>query len=228
MRLIILAAGRGSRLGSMTNKAPKILKLYRGKSLLEWHLLHIREAGFLSEINVVGGFKSEELSNFPINLIVNNNWAQANIGSSLIAADHLLSEGETLVIYGDIYYEPDLISQVIKSPTPTVVSVENWLQIWSRRMLNPLEDLESFRVNDKDELMEIGRRVSSTSEIQGQFAGIFSIDSKTWCLMKQVENASQMDCTSLIQRLIDLGCKFRTIQYGGMWREFDLPIDFLD
>lgn len=205
-----------------------MLQVYRGRSLLEWHLTHIQEAVLFPEIYVVGGFMYQKLDGFPINLIVNNYWERDNIGSSLLAADHILSQGESLIVYGDIFYESDLIAQIIKSPTPTVASVQNWLSAWSERMLNPLDDLESFRINEENELLEIGQRVSSISEIQGQFSGVFSLNAKTWALMKRLQDISEMDCTSLIQKLLNLGCRFRTISYSGVWREFDLPLDFID
>jgi len=223
-----LAAGRGSRLGSLTESTPKVLQVYRGRSLLEWHLTHIREAVLFPEIYIVGGFMYQKLDGFPINVIVNNYWERKNIGSSLLAADQILSQGETLVVYGDIFYESDLIAQIIKSPTPTIASVENWLNIWSERMSNPLDDLESFRINEENELLEIGQRVSNISEIQGQFSGVFSLNAKIWALIKQVQDVSEMDCTSLIQELLNLGCKLNTISYSGIWREFDLPTDFID
>jgi MurNAc alpha-1-phosphate uridylyltransferase len=45
MKAMILAAGRGERMRPLTDTTPKSLIRVRGKSLLEWHLENIRNAG---------------------------------------------------------------------------------------------------------------------------------------------------------------------------------------
>ena len=55
MRAIILAAGRGSRMKTLTEKIPKCLVHLREKPLIEWQLAAIREAG-ITEIAVVTGY----------------------------------------------------------------------------------------------------------------------------------------------------------------------------
>ena len=62
MKAIILAAGRGSRMKSLTDEQPKCLIELRGKTLLEWQLGALREAG-IAEIGIVTGYKRELLSN---------------------------------------------------------------------------------------------------------------------------------------------------------------------
>lgn len=226
MNIIILAAGRGSRLAKLTEEIPKVLNSFNGKTLLDWHLLNIWKSGFTSKINLVGGYMANKLSSFPINLIVNQSWDKFNIGSSLLAADYIISSGKTLIIYGDIFYEPGLISQLMNFPRPAVVSVENWHKIWLDRMDNPLIDLQSFKYNDREELVEIGLPVTSFAEIQGQFAGAFSLDKRTWEVMKTIPRIEQLDSTSLINSMVDLGYSFSVLKYHGIWREFDLPLDF--
>ena len=45
MRAIILAAGRGSRMGSLTDRVPKCLVSLAGRPLLEWQKAALRKAG---------------------------------------------------------------------------------------------------------------------------------------------------------------------------------------
>jgi choline kinase len=59
MRAIILAAGRGQRLQQPEDQQlPKCLLRFGGKSLLERHLLALRECG-VSEVVLALGFKRE-------------------------------------------------------------------------------------------------------------------------------------------------------------------------
>ncbi|MGH8371802.1 MAG: sugar phosphate nucleotidyltransferase, partial [Gammaproteobacteria bacterium] len=46
MKAMILAAGRGERLRPLTDTTPKPLIEVRGKPLLQWHIEHLRDAGF--------------------------------------------------------------------------------------------------------------------------------------------------------------------------------------
>ena len=46
MKVMILAAGRGLRMGSLTKDIPKPLIQVKGKPLIEWHLEKLANAGF--------------------------------------------------------------------------------------------------------------------------------------------------------------------------------------
>lgn len=46
MKAMILAAGRGERMRPLTDETPKPLLEVRGRPLIEWHIAHLREAGF--------------------------------------------------------------------------------------------------------------------------------------------------------------------------------------
>ena len=57
---VILAAGRGSRMKSLTDEKPKCLLNLAGKSLLFWQIEALRKAG-INNILVVSGYKGELL-----------------------------------------------------------------------------------------------------------------------------------------------------------------------
>ena len=46
MKAMILAAGRGLRMGDLTKDLPKPLLILRGRPLIEWHLKKLANAGF--------------------------------------------------------------------------------------------------------------------------------------------------------------------------------------
>lgn len=98
MQAIILAAGRGSRLGTMTENQPKPLAKLAGKPLIEWQLASLAAAG-VDDVHVVCGYCSEALQDYGNNRIMNVNWASSNMVRSLMCADAVLSEVPTLVCY---------------------------------------------------------------------------------------------------------------------------------
>ena len=58
MKGIILAAGRGSRMGDLTTNLPKCRTLLHGKELIQWQLDAMKAAS-INEISVVCGYLAE-------------------------------------------------------------------------------------------------------------------------------------------------------------------------
>ena len=63
MKAIILAAGRGSRMGQLTNDKPKCLLMINGKTLIELQITAITNAG-IKDIAIVTGYKAEMLKSY--------------------------------------------------------------------------------------------------------------------------------------------------------------------
>ena len=63
MRVIILAAGEGKRLGPLTKDKPKCLISLFGKSLLQ-HQLDIFESCNIKDISIVTGYKNDMIKFF--------------------------------------------------------------------------------------------------------------------------------------------------------------------
>jgi choline kinase len=227
MKVIILAAGRGSRLGKLTEDYPKCFTVYRGKSLISWILESVTQYFDLKDINIVVGYRSMDFASFRINLIHNNDWEQTNIMGSLNTADKILSETNCLVIYSDIFFEANAIRIMKESPSPAVLSLSNWMNIWGKRFSNPLDDLENFEY-DYDSLLltRIGNRAASAGSINGQFAGIFTLTPQLWQTIKSGNyDLSSMDTTSVLQEAVLNGAKISVIKYSGHWAEIDTLSD---
>ena len=63
MRAVILAAGRGSRMGHLGDDRPKCLIELEGKPLIERQIAALRRGG-VDEIEIVRGFRAEMID-FP-------------------------------------------------------------------------------------------------------------------------------------------------------------------
>ena len=84
MKAIILAAGRGSRMGALTNNLPKCRTLLFNKELIEWQFLSLDNKA-ISEIGIVTGYLKETF-NFNKKQFYNNDWKNSNIVKSLLSA----------------------------------------------------------------------------------------------------------------------------------------------
>lgn len=110
--VIILAAGRGSRMLDLCNEIPKPLLKYNEKPLIEWIIEYFKNKKF-KNIYVVTGYLSEKMNylkeKYNINLVKNKNWESTNNISSIKCVKHLLNN--SLIINGDVIIKSDCISK---------------------------------------------------------------------------------------------------------------------
>jgi len=226
LNVVILAAGRGSRLGSLTESTPKVLMRLFGKTLLDWHLDRLSSYFKLDDVHIIAGYCGHELKARYDNVIINDSWETTNIVGSLMMANELLIKMDAMVIYGDVWFETELIEALLRSSPPSVVSVSRWRAIWESRFDTPLEDLESFVYdNESKVLLEIGKKPESLGKIQGQFAGAFTTTPALWASARDLKGLQLMDSTSMLQALLSGGIEIKVCEYTGSWIEVDSPRD---
>lgn len=228
--LILLAAGRGSRLRFMTNDIPKCLNLYQEKTLLQHILDRVTDSNFeFEEIIIVGGYKWQSLLPYGNTLIINQNWASTGPFGSLEIVDEYLSKSDSVISYTDIYFSTNFLKSCVDSREDIFVpSNENFLKSWGSRQVDVLADLESFR-SEKGIVLEIGKKVRDIGSVQGQFAGLVRMSPLGWASLKsnlEIENRSRLDITTAIQNAIENGVRINTDQVNGVWKEFDEVSDF--
>lgn len=231
MKAIILAAGRGSRMQSLTDERPKCLVEFRGKPLLQWQIESLR-AGGATEIGIVCGYKRELLDDFGDCRFVNIDWASTNMVSSLACAASWLSAEPCIVSYSDIFYEPKAIQLLIGNLDTLAITYDpNWLSIWQGRFENPLTDAETFRLDIDNWVVEIGGKSKTLDEIKGQYMGLLRITPEAWQQIETLRAAldaptrNQLDMTGLLSRVIHHGHPVRGLAYDGEWGEIDNASD---
>ena len=107
----MLAAGLGSRLGSLTERLPKALIAVAGEPLLAYAVRFAQAAG-AEEIIVVGGFSfplvADEVARraLPVTLLENRDFRDGNLVSLLTARPRL--RGEFLIMNVDHIYRPTI------------------------------------------------------------------------------------------------------------------------
>lgn len=232
MKAIILAAGRGSRMKSLTDERPKCLVELRGKPLLEWQLEALRAAG-ISDIAVVTGYKRELLAERGLSEFHNPRWAETNMVSSLACAESWLQGEPCIVSYSDIFYSPVAVQSLINSDATLAVTYDpNWLQLWTERFGDPLLDAETFRLSATRTLAEIGNKPQSVDDVQGQYMGLLRFTPEGWSEVVRLraelspQQRDSMHMTNTLQRVIDAGrVPIEAVAYTGEWGEVDSSED---
>ncbi len=127
MQVVILAAGRGVRMGDLTNDTPKPMLRINGRPILEYTLNNLPEE--ISEVILIIGYKGDLIKSYfgdeykgkKIRYLV-----QGNLNGGA-AALHLAKEllGETfLVLNGDDLYQKSDLERLISSEPPTFLAKE--------------------------------------------------------------------------------------------------------
>jgi len=231
MRAIILAAGRGSRMGGLTEEQPKCLTPFAGRTLLEWQLDALRAAD-IRDIAVVRGYRAETINPADCIWFENPDWASTNMVATLACASQWLVRDDCIVSYSDIVYHPSIVERLSLHPGEIVISYdEDWLPLWSERFENPLDDAETFRLRDHGRLRSIGARARTVTDIEGQYMGLLKISPAGWQRIESlldnlpVERHHRLDMTSLLQLLLEDGADIHTVPTRGRWCEVDSETD---
>ena len=226
MNGIVLAAGRGSRLGSHTRDIPKCLVELAGQPLLEWQRAALAVAG-AQEVVVVRGYRPECLPGDGYPTADNPRWAETNMVGSLACAAEWLCRGPAIVSYADIVYHPSIVWSLTNAPGDICITYDRlWARLWAERFADPLSDAESFVVRN-GQVVSIGEREDSIDEIQGQYMGLLKFTPAGWASVERLLDGlpaperDRLDMTSLLRRLIAAGIPVQGVPVDGRWCEVD-------
>lgn len=231
MKAILLAAGRGSRMGPLTETGPKCLTRLKGKSLLDWQIEALRGAG-LREISLVRGYCADRLERPDLTFFENRRWNETNMFVSLTCAGEWLQRDVCIISYSDIVYPSQHIEELLQASGDIVITYDReWRKLWQTRFEDPLADAETFRIDPEGMLLEIGGKARTLEEIQGQYMGLLKFTPAGW--NHAMEYAStldprerdRLDMTALLKGLIRSGVPVRTIPVDGRWYEVDSERD---
>ena len=141
MQLIVLAAGMGTRLGALTQDAPKcFVRIHEsGETFLERTLRLATSTHCINRIILVTGYKEEMIKELigtsyegvPVLYVSNPIYDQTNNIYSLALAADYMKEDDTLLIESDLIYDEDVLKQLLSSPereaTAVVARWEDWM-----------------------------------------------------------------------------------------------------
>jgi len=123
MKAVILAAGGGSRLKSITCMIPKCLIEIDGIPIIKRQIDILLNYITIEEIIIIIGYKAEMIMNFieinyedkPISLIENAKYLEINNMYSLYLAREQVIGEDILIINGDVVFQDELINMIINT-----------------------------------------------------------------------------------------------------------------
>ena len=239
MKVIVLAAGQGTRLRPYTNDRPKCMVELAGKPLLHRQLETLKACGIeANDIALVGGYLKEKLNAPGVHIFVNERFEETNMVSTLFCAESFVDPGHDLLIcYGDIVYERRVLETLLRTDGDIVLAADQqWRRLWSLRMDEPLADAETFKIVSGN-VVELGKKPVSYDEVQAQYMGLIKIRAdkvrefvEFYHALDKTDSFDGRDfhnmyMTSLLQKLIDSGWAIHPALVSSGWLEVDTALE---
>jgi choline kinase len=228
MQLILLAAGRGTRLQKKYRNKPKCLAKVNNKAIINYNLDFF---DLFKTKYIVTGYKSYHLKNFAkknnFKIIHNSRYRSTNMTYSLFLAKKYVKD-DIVVCYGDIIFNKNIYS-LLKNKKNLVPLNINWLNLWKKRMLKQKikEDAEDVVVRNNI-VKSIGNKITQKLP-RYQYMGILKLKKKTFFKMEKffrTINNEKIDMTNFLNKTIQSNkIKFWSKIYKSFWFEIDSAKD---
>ncbi|MCX6985654.1 MAG: NTP transferase domain-containing protein, partial [Lentisphaerae bacterium] len=140
MKVIILAAGLGTRLRPITENKPKCMVNVSGKPILQ-HQIEAYLAAGVDHVAVVAGYKGEQVEYFcskydKVCVIQNAEYSSTNnmysLGLALRQDDY---KGGFILSNGDVVYDPEIVSSFVNSPDSAIAVDKGAYSIESMKVI---------------------------------------------------------------------------------------------
>lgn len=226
MQAIIMAAGKGSRLGNLTKGKPKSFAEINNRKLIEYNLQLLRHFK-IYDIIIVVGYRSEAFEELVkdmkgVRLVLNPFYEMVNVLGSFYMGMEFLKE-DFVYLHADTLCEPDLFQEMLNKEADIVLPVDYGKS-----------DEEAMKVYSKNgKIIEISKNIP-LDIAEGEFIGIASfrhntietIKAKTVQLMKEQHFTSYFE--GAIQKVIDEEVfNVQTIPTANyFWAEIDFLEDY--
>lgn len=219
---LILAAGNGRRIATVSGNDPKPLVPVHGTPLIEHALLSAQQAG-IEKFFVVVGYRSDVIRRWfdssgfevPVTWIENVHYQQDN-GVSVLQARDLL-HGSFLLLMSDHLFESQTAKRLLRQP----VSDDEVLLAVDRKIheVFDLEDATKVRL-DGEHIVDIGKRIARYDALD---TGMFLCGP---AIFEKLESAKVNGNCSLSDGVRKLARerKFRAFDIGAAhWQDVDTP-----
>jgi choline kinase len=248
-RAILIAAGRGKRLGAHTEDVPKCMVEVGSRTILGWVWNALASAG-VDELVVIRGYRGDVLEPFVkdlvgnVQFVDNTEWQTNNVLLSLACARRFLDR-PTYLSYSDIVFTP-AVAQAAAASTAEIGLVidREFRTIYDGRDQHPIDEGEVADLMPDGSVARVGKRALPPADAIGEFIGLTRLGARgvrtvanTLDLLakrfagrddvpfQRAASYRNAYLTDLWQELIDGGIPLEPILIDGQWREIDTGQD---
>ena len=222
MKVIILAAGHGSRMYPMAQDMPKCLLTIRGETLLARQLRILRSCG-ISDVTVVTGFHYEkivELYGEVVSIRYNPHYEITANMFSLWTVRDLLTD-DVVIINADVIFTKEPMKALLVDKNPYCLIVDNSIAL----------DEEAQRVKTVgDTIVELNKKIP-IEEAYGEAIGIAKVKKEGAGIFKEamfecVKRDSHTKWITIFQDIAEKKHQVNYILIDTPWAEIDTKKDY--
>lgn len=165
MKVLILVAGRGTRISRYLSGNPKCTVDIGGKKLIQYTIELLNKKG-ITDIGLVLGYKGnvikEVLKDYQVQYFYNPFFDVTNsIASAWFAKDYLKQYDDTLIMNGDVFLEESLLDEILKEERSPIMIADG-----TRK-----EEADYKFYYEKDRLLKFGKELTG-ADVSGEYVGI--------------------------------------------------------
>ena len=226
---VILAAGRGTRMGALTAARPKPLLTVQGQSLIERIVRGLATAGITRAV-IVTGYLGEQIEaalgdgrDLGVALHYCRQERPEGTARALLLAQSLLGSDPFALSWGDVLVSPgfyrELVSNFATRPCAVCLAVNEMDDPW-RGAAVYVDD--QWRVTKLEEKPPRG-----TATTRWNNAGLFVFDPIVWryVAMLPASARGEYELPQAITRMVQHGCEVRAVPIRGFWSDVGTPED---
>jgi len=240
-KVLIIAAGLGSRLKKHTENLPKCMLDFGGKTLLQ-RQLDAYKKNSITDISIVRGYKKNKIKYKGIKYFENTDYKNNNILNSIFYAEDFIN-GNLIISYSDILFDSTVVKRLLKSNHDISVIVDiDWRGYYVGRKDHPISEAENVIFNSNNEVEKIGKINTGAEEVHGEFIGMIKLSNRGTEIFKEYFHKfkkiywnkpfqrakifQKAYLTDFIQELVDRGIKVHCVIIEGGWKEIDTVEDY--
>ena len=227
MKVVILAAGYGSRLRPFTETVPKCMVEVNNVKIIEKQISNLLRNGIkLEDIIIVIGYKYEIIQKYlnevykGLNIIINKEYDKTNNMYSLYLTRKYVENEEFILMNADVYYEEEIIKELINCKHGNVIVCDDGRYIE-----------ESMKITKKDNVISNISKAISKDEAYGVSIDVYKFSKEAGTeLLEIIDNTINVEKNrnSWTEVAIDILLKkqnFYSLDMKYKWVEIDNHAD---
>jgi len=229
MVAVVLAAGRGTRMGALTATTPKPLLPVAGRPIIEHILGGFAAAGVRRAVVVIGhladAFEAAlgDGTRLGLEIIYCRQEHAEGTARALLLAEPLLGAGPFAVSWGDILVRPQFYADFVRAfadrPCDAQVAVNPVDDPWRGAAVYVDDDWRVHRVEEKPP--------RGTATTRWNNAGILMLTPQVFSFARRLSASprGEYELPQAVAQMVRDGCSVRAVPVRGPWSDVGTPDD---
>lgn len=230
---MVLAAGRGTRMGKLTETVPKPMVPVLGKPALYWVIDGLAAAGVRRFVIVTGWLSGAVRSGmqdygdaFGLKLSFVHQAEQLGTAHAMKLTREAVGDAPVLLAFADIMTSPNnyrVIIQRFRSDSCEVVgAIRSAGDPWRAAAVYLDDDLNIVRIAEKPE--------KGTSTTPWSHAGIYCFSNRIYDYIERIKPSArgEYEITDAAQMMIADGLRSQAVELTGYWKDLATPEDIAE